>query len=498
MASLMMLVGVFALCLHRENNTCMNVPILQDADYAKLTQYEYIDLSQWLYQNEEPAAIDTKTSTIYISQNVWEGTGLGELAGVLELRLPGYALSFAPDEMFSDMASAMAQGHCFRLLAVKDETRYMAYDVIFTALPVMKIDGSETAEVDKEGRTVFSGNMCLWSAKDPEVDRYTVKSSPVKWHIRGATSARMAKKSWKLSLREENGENHNLSFLNMGSDDDWILNSMSLDDSRVREKTSTDMWNQYICENHSGYRMSSAAYVEVVMNGQYQGLYLLQRRIDDKYLSLDQSRDVLFKCLATYEDLGLRVNYEINFSPYDEDSTYRLLENTLNNREECQIDLDSFMDTVLFIQYYGLFDNQGYKNMYYVLRAENRDNYKMFFVPWDTDMSMGLTWTDFFEYDYEGTLTTLCKRRENDAVQLVYPELDGLIAERWQKLRTSALANDTALALLDKNIGMIQDSGALDRDIQRWGLNYGGKDTHEAMYQWCRERWQYLDGIYGK
>lgn len=178
--------------------------------------------------------------------------------------------------------------------------------------------------------------------------------------------------------------------------------------------------------------------------------------------------------------------------------TYRILENTLNNREGCQIDLDSFIDTVLFIQYYGLLENQGYKNMYYVLRAGDDGSYKMFFVPWDTDMSMGLTWTDFFEYDYEGTLTTLCRRREKNTMQSLYPELDNLIAERWRELRVSALADDTALELLDKNIDTIQSSGALDRDMQRWGLNYDGKDTHEAMHQWCRERWQYLDGIYGK
>ena len=70
----------------------------------------------------------------------------------------------------------------------------------------------------------------------------------------------------------------------MGSDDDWILNPMSLDDFKVKENLLMTLWNELAQENDWDVRMSTGNYCEIVMNGRYRGLYLLQRRIDRKYL----------------------------------------------------------------------------------------------------------------------------------------------------------------------------------------------------------------------
>ena len=54
--------------------------------------------------------------------------------------------------------------------------------------------------------------------------------------------------------------------------------------------------------------------------------------------------------------------------------------------------------------------------MFYALRWEN-GHYALYFVPWDTDMSMGIKWNEGFLYDYEVTMGNTQQRFD-------YPALD--------------------------------------------------------------------------
>ena len=75
----------------------------------------------------------------------------------------------------------------------------------------------------------------------------------------------------------------------MGADDDWILNSLTMDDTRIREKLFMDLWNLNVEKTDYNFKMSTGEFVEVVMNGKYYGLCLLQRRLDAKYLELEKA-----------------------------------------------------------------------------------------------------------------------------------------------------------------------------------------------------------------
>ena len=54
---------------------------------------------------------------------------------------------------------------------------------------------------------------------------------------RGRTSLSFLKKSYKVEL------NNSYSLLGMGKDDDWILDALYTDSSKVRNKLSYDLWN---------------------------------------------------------------------------------------------------------------------------------------------------------------------------------------------------------------------------------------------------------------
>ena len=81
---------------------------------------------------------------------------------------------------------------------------------------------------------------------------------------------------------------------------------MALDDFKVKEQFAMKLWNRLAEQSPWDYPMSSGAYCEVVLNGHYQGLYLLQRRVDRKYLGLSDGQ-ILLKPdsgLAAYDDLS--------------------------------------------------------------------------------------------------------------------------------------------------------------------------------------------------
>jgi hypothetical protein len=92
--------------------------------------------------------------------------------------------------------------------------------------------------------------------------------------IRGSSSQVTNKKQYGFStLMSDNVTNNNVSLLGMPEENDWILNGMVFDPALMRD---------YLCYNLSrqiGEYASRTAYCELIINGQYQGLYLLQEKI---------------------------------------------------------------------------------------------------------------------------------------------------------------------------------------------------------------------------
>ena len=142
-----------------------------------------------------------------------------------------------------------------------------------------------------------------------------------------------------MSLKKENGENLNVDLIGMGADGDWILNPMNLDDTKLREKSAIDLWNNYIKNPANDYAMSDAQYVEVISNGEYYGLYLLQRRVDAKYLQLDKDTDLLFKGAPTWVAYSVYDGYRVVHLPYELEQTYMTLYESLNT-----IDVNNYVD----------------------------------------------------------------------------------------------------------------------------------------------------------
>lgn len=94
--------------------------------------------------------------------------------------------------------------------------------------------------------------------------------------IRGSSSQALPKKPYGFSTRQaDNVSNNNVSLLGMPAENDWILNSCAFDPSYMRDYLSYYLYSQL------GHYASRTVYCEVVINGEYKGLYLLQEKLKD-------------------------------------------------------------------------------------------------------------------------------------------------------------------------------------------------------------------------
>ena len=100
-------------------------------------------------------------------------------------------------------------------------------------------------------------------------------TSKIGIELRGSSSQMFPKKPYGFELRDATGVNSvNASVLGMPSESDWVLNAMYDDKSLIREAVTYDLNRQL-----SKYYTPRYRFCEVVLNGRYNGLYMLMEKI---------------------------------------------------------------------------------------------------------------------------------------------------------------------------------------------------------------------------
>ena len=86
-------------------------------------------------------------------------------------------------------------------------------------------------------------------------------------------------------------------------------------------------------------------------------------------------------------------------------------------------------------------------------------------------------------------------RKEYEQLKELYPNLDDMIAERYRQLRGTVLSRE----YIDKNaeyiLGKFENSGAPERDAQRW--EYEKDNDIGKLYSYIEARLKAMDGFYG-
>ncbi len=100
---------------------------------------------------------------------------------------------------------------------------------------------------------------------------------------RGSSSQSLPKKPYGLTtLKEDNITNNNVEILGMPKENDWVLNSLAFDPSLIRNYLSYDL------SRSLGNYAARGKYCEVVINGDYKGLYIFMEKlkVDDDRINI--------------------------------------------------------------------------------------------------------------------------------------------------------------------------------------------------------------------
>ena len=135
------------------------------------------------------------------------------------------------------------------------------------------------------------GSMTLTDASD------AVFSSPITIKYRGSSSiAHAGKRKYALHLKNADGAQHKASLLGLRTDDDWVLDGMLNDLSRMRNRVALDLWDDFYTlpwADVSG--AAGGAFVELYFNGTYKGIYCLNERLDRKLLALSDAGGRIYR-----------------------------------------------------------------------------------------------------------------------------------------------------------------------------------------------------------
>ena len=106
-------------------------------------------------------------------------------------------------------------------------------------------------------------------------DRPNVYAGRIGIELRGHSSQMFPKKSYGLELVDRKGEGRDVGLLGMPEDDDWVLTANYSDKSLMRNalayRAAREVAGRYAPETR---------HVEVVLNGNYRGVYLLTQKIE--------------------------------------------------------------------------------------------------------------------------------------------------------------------------------------------------------------------------
>lgn len=477
-----------------EQQQCMGVPFITEQQIQQIAYYS-VELDNIIQLDNYPAPYDQNKRMIYIPCTVENDTKFYELDGKIKSSLPGYQLYFLWQDAFNNLKDSVTRGHVFMIFAIDEIGNFTSFYVNFTTLPIVEMHG-EVISIDEQEREIYSGEVTVWDPSYQGANKLYVQNSQLEWHVRGFSSMSALKKSLKLNLKEPNGTNNNLALLEFESDDDYILNPMWFDDIKVREKLAMDLWNQIADEKSSSLKMSGGEYCELIINGNYEGLRVLQNKIERSYLKLDsvdtllKGKNINFGTVKPPEEV-----YEVIYSNQDVNTTFATISDFFYMEDFSNVNIESWVDLQLFLHLGNMVDNEVYKNIYYVIEREDGAE-SLSFIPWDTDMSFGVYWEDGFRLLPE-SVEEISYRLEYEKLKEQYPQLDEMLAKRWKELRDTVFSEENIYNKLDEYYTILDQSGAINRDFNVLGwYSWGHEDTREGLYNYIQRRLHILDEKY--
>lgn len=325
----------------------------------------------------------------------------------------------------------------------------------------------------------------------------------VKVHLRGRSSASFPKPQYKLEFIDDDLQPAATELFSMGRESDWVLNGMWIDRTLFRNRLAWDLFNALSTGTD---RAPESVYAELTLDGDYQGLYLLNETVDRDASRLDFAEDDGSgdRFIASADEEGevkSRLQYAAWAIDYPNDAGaaegagahLRAWEGAVQAGDPWDhMDLDSW---VLFILIEELTkNNDGYFLSHRVWRG---DDGRLRMVPWDLDLTLGQP-----NYN-DNWLATGWIYYRSDLVALSADDpFREAFAARWRQARAGELADEALFARIAALRAEMGD--AADRNWDRWDIatvDFYGYLTpiddpeveYAAVDAWLHDRLAWID-----
>lgn len=464
--------------------------------------------------NEMRVPFDDETNTFYVPLDMdsgqWEK--LEFTTGQRE-----YGILFSQDITQNDKQDVIAEGRKFDFI-VYDQNFWSTYYIVFTGLPIIDLATNEGFYAGEE----ITGTAVFY---DTDFTLHGINQSDYNGHIRGNSSRLFPKKGYKLNLTHINDqgmeEKNKLSLFGMRKDDDWILYAIYNDDTKIRDRLSMEVWDRFGAKevSENSYYGPKMTYVEVFADNRYCGLYGLMEPVDAKQLDLAEE-DYVYKrknpggVLYKYNDFseeedptaeieGFEIKagkmFDKSWMPMANLSAYL----TLSGEDQAAIQQDiinedSAIRMWLFLQIITGHDHTA-KNMFYVAKYDSafKYDYQFYFAPWDMDLTWGNVSVGednplYTEFQMDTLDNRVYWETGDWLIDLNYHGAKEKVQALYKELRTTLLTDEEVEAMIRKLDGQLRNSGAFQRDWERWPEAAHAKDC-SLLLRYAKERLNYLD-----
>lgn len=344
--------------------------------------------------------------------------------------------------------------------------------------------------------------------------------------IRGSSSQTLPKKPYGLTtLNDDNVTNNNVSILGMPKENDWVLNSIAFDPSLIRNYLSYDL------SRSIGNYAARGEYCEVVINGDYKGLYIFMEKlkIDDDRINIvkmtntdntvpDLTGGYITKADKTTggDPVAWTMQSYIGSTSYLHDSPkpneittqqnnyirnqFTLLQNaataqnaSITNGYPSIIDVPSFIDYILISELASNADSYQYSTYFHKDR-----NGKLRAGPvWDFDLTYG---NDLFHWGLDRSHTNVWQFDNWDNTGSKFwkdlyniPTFKCYLTKRWKELTaTNGPLNYFAVAEKMEQLSKLT-SEAMVRENIRWGTIPNQSGEIIKMKEWIQTRINWIN-----
>ncbi len=424
---------------------------------------------------------------------------------------------------------------CTNWLIAQTDTTFQSSNLPIVIIRTNGQSISDTKRIMADMGIIQASGQQRNSVTDP----WNGYSGKINIEIRGSSSQQFPKKSYGFETQDSLGNNRNVSLLGMPEENDWVLHAPYADKTLLRNEIP------YYLSRAIGRYATRTVYCELVLNGIYQGIYVLMEKVkQDKnrvnISSLDPSDTAGVDLTGGYiikmdKPNGLEWQVGVNslygfdkslYEYHDPDDDVIMPQQRLYIRRYMAsvesslvsgnftdtvngyakyLDVPSFVDHLLLSEFTKNLDS--YRFSFFLHKEKDSKGGKLFAGPmWDYD----LAFANYGENAWEQPWLTSAWNANIAAWHRSYwmkrllndPNFVQKARTRWIQIRHGVLSNDSLMSFMDSTMKRIEE--ARIRNFQRWPIigvkvwpNYYVGATYEQdvafLKSWITGRLQWID-----